>query len=79
MLSGHLSSVLVHGTLLAAFLLPLTDLKSLLLDTLSLLFTSINLFALSVHLLQYCCFSEGEGGKRKKFELDWAAAGFFHM
>lgn len=50
MLSGHLSSVLADAGFLAAPLLPLTDLRGPLLDTLSLPFTRLNPFTSAVHL-----------------------------
>lgn len=49
MLSGHLSSVLADGGLPAASLLPLTDPRGSLLDTLSLPFSKLDLFRSPVH------------------------------
>ena len=76
MLSGHLSSVLADAGFLAAPLLPLTDLRGSLLDTLSLPFTRLDPFTSAVHLHEcvhvYVCVCVWV-----LVELGYAAAFFF--
>lgn len=62
MLSGRLSSELADGGLPTASLLPLTDLRGSLLDTLSLSFSRLNPFTYSVHHAVCVCVQ----GTRKK-------------